>query len=340
MKDQVLRVCWLKDDKPGHLTKIKGLIKALRAVQEISVMECSVRWRPRFIRSVMALIPILKKKYPLRFCLGSAPLREKFDLIISAGGATEWPNAELSTLVGAKNIFFGSLRMCEKSDFSLLPRIEESHDQWFMEMQILPSELNYSMAAFEARQVFPENLGLIWTVLIGGNGSGIFWNTDDWIDLAEGMIQSARNAGAKLILTTSRRTGLAGEALLKAKFQASGLLLCAVWYSGNQSQNPPSLAAMIGQSELVFVTEDSASMVNEAVASGRPVITLKPEHNQLDDLIESMLSRLERNSYIYRNRQLRNPDFTVTTKEWTLMEDDWHYSFGLNILSSLDLAKE
>lgn len=340
MEDRKLRIYWLKDNRLGHLTKIRGLIKALRAVREVSVVESSVKWRPKFMRGALALVPFLRNKYPLRYCLDLPPSSKPIDLVVSAGGATEWPNARLSRLSGAKNIYMGSLRICDSSDFSLLPRIDGDDGESVMEMTIVPSELNRSQAALEASRAFPEGLGKTWTVLVGGDGSGISWTVNDWVGLAKGIIESAREAGVNLIVTTSRRTGRLGEEALKAEFEASGLLACAVWYGEGLSSSSPSLVAMIGQSELVCVTEDSASMVNEAVASGRPVVTLKPERSSLDGLIEGMLCRLEQSSYIHRNKQLDNVEVPLATKEWTLMEDDWHYSFGQQILNRLDTKKE
>jgi|MDTB01.3.fsa_nt_gb mitochondrial fission protein ELM1 len=340
MDKRKIRLCWLKDDKPGHLTKIRGLIKALSAVSEVTVVECYVRWRPKFMRRVLAFIPIFRKKYPLHYFMKLPHDSTAFDLIVSAGGATELPNARMSKLFDAQNIYLGSLRICDSSEFSLLPRIDGSQDARVMRMTIVPSELSRSKADLEAKRVFPQSLGKTWTVLIGGDGSGISWTVDDWVGLAIGVIRSAHEAGVKLIVTTSRRTGRIGEEALKAKFEASGLLASAVWYGEGLTNQSPSLNAMIGHSELVCVTEDSASMVNEAVASGRPVLTLKPERSTLDSLIEGMLCQLEQAAYIYRVKQLGAVNVRPKTKVWTLLEDDWHSSLGRQILNRLDQMKE
>lgn len=340
MEDRKLRVCWLKDNKPGHLTKIRGLIKALSAVREVSVFECPVKWRPKYMRGVLALVPFLRNIYPLHYCLNLPPSSEAFDLIVSAGGATEWPNARLSKLCRAKNIYLGSLRLCDTREFSLLPRIDEDDGMSVMQMSIVPSELNRSKAAVEASRAFPEDMGKTWTVLIGGNGSGVSWTENDWFQLANGVIQAARQSDVQLIVTTSRRTGRRGEEILKSAFQASGILARAAWFSEGGLSNAPSLVAMIGQSELVWVTEDSASMVNEAVASGRPVITLRPGQSRPDSLIEGMLCRFEGASYIHRNKKLDNIKLPEASKEWILMQDDWHHAFGKQILNRLDMKKE
>lgn len=337
---KVLRVCWIKDQKPGHLTKVRGLLKAIGQHRSIDLTECEVNWVTKSVRLCLRYLPFLKSKYPLRYCLDLPHSLDSFDLVVSAGGATEWPNARLGQLSGAKNIYLGSLRMFDCSAFSLLPRIDEGNGDNVVKMTIVPSELNRSQAALEAHRVFPKDFGKTWTVLIGGDGSGIAWTISDWLALAKGIIGSAREARARLIVTTSRRTGRVGEKTLKAEFEASGLLACGVWHCEGPSDKSPSLVAMIGQSELVCVTEDSASMVNEAVASGRPVFTFRPERSQLSDLIESMLCRLEEACYIHRNKHLVSLEIAMTAKEWTLMDDDWHYFFGKQILKLLNMAKE
>jgi mitochondrial fission protein ELM1 len=42
------------------------------------------------------------------------------------------------------------------------------------------------------------------------------------------------------------------------------------------------IGAFLALSETVFVTEESASMVSEAVASGKSVITIKPEYMAME----------------------------------------------------------
>lgn len=340
MNRQPLRICWIKDDKPGHLTKVRGLIKALGKITNISVVECSVRWRPSFLRSLLARIPFLREIYPLNCCLDVPDSPESFDLIISSGGATEWANVKLSRLYGIKNVFFGSLRAYAATDFSALPKISTSSKKNAFRLKMMPSVMNYSYANTEAEDFFKGKIGKTWSVLIGGNGSGVFWELDDWMLLASGIIDSANKAGVKLIVTTSRRTGVIAEKALKSVFEKSGLLACAVWYHQQGiAEVSPSIAAMIGQSELVCVTEDSASMINEAVASGRPVVTLKPLKSNPDRVIEEMLSKFAYTSHIFRNPSLEQIEISANMCDWTFVDDDWHTVLGNEIFDFLELSR-
>jgi hypothetical protein len=109
-------------------------------------------------------------------------------------------------------------------------------------------------------------------VLVGGDGAGYVFKGADWRAFADGLATLARREGARLLLTTSRRTGAAAEAILRAALPAE-LLADAVWWS----QAPRKVMRdFLATSQAIVVTEDSLSMVAESIYSGRPVISVSP----------------------------------------------------------------
>jgi mitochondrial fission protein ELM1 len=113
----------------------------------------------------------------------------------------------------------------------------------------------------------------LWAVLVGGDGAGYSYRPDEWHSLAGGLRRLARANGAGLLLTTSRRTGTAAEGILKEGLQGDEVV-SGVWYSEEPAN---AILDYLAAAEVVFCTEDSRSMISDAVAAGKGVYTLRPE---------------------------------------------------------------
>lgn len=328
-----LNVCWLQDQRPGHLTKVRGILKALSCHAELAVQEIPVRWKPRFLRTILPLIPGM----PASVCL-ERPVAQPVDLIVSAGGATEWASARLARALGVPNIFLGSLRSCLPGAFTVLPRIESGDASQILVMDLVPSEIDAAFveSALTAAPAVAGLAGRHWTVLIGGDGSGCVWTPSDHAAQADRLIAEATRADVKLIVTSSRRTGEEGERVWRERLEASDRLALGVWFSRRESEpNQPRLAALLGKGERLIITEDSASMVNEAVAAAKPVATIAPAASGLDALLDCMLDRLAAKRRLVR---LRGTDWTLADMPddtWSPMPAAWHAPFGRELLERL-----
>src|SRR5690606_25700289 len=94
----------------------------------------------------------------------------------------------------------------------------------------------------------------------------------DWRALAAGLATLARRENARLLLTTSRRTGAAAETLLRENLPAE-LITDAVWWSRAPRK---VMREFLAAAQAIVVTEDSLSMVAESLYSGRPVLSVAP----------------------------------------------------------------
>lgn len=101
-------------------------------------------------------------------------------------------------------------------------------------------------------------------VLIGGRNKAYEFGLPDLARLAGQLAGLARESGAGLLVTPSRRTGPEGEALLRD--QLAGLP-AYIW--DGTGENP--YFAFLALADAVVVTEDSVSMVSEAASTGKPV---------------------------------------------------------------------
>lgn len=101
-------------------------------------------------------------------------------------------------------------------------------------------------------------------VLIGGASKAYRMTGDDTRRIADQLRRMARQTGAGLAVTLSRRTGAANAAILR---EALADLPGFVW--AGEGDNP--YLGMLALADHIVVTADSASMVSEAASTGRPV---------------------------------------------------------------------
>lgn len=333
---ETLSILWIKDDRRGHLSKVEGTLYALSFFYTLDIEEIEVRWRPGFIRQIIHRC--ISKKFPLPFFFFLKEYKPKpVDLVISSGGKTEWANARLAHINQAQNIYFGSVRTKKPLNYSLLPIITGKNEALpYLGLDLIPSKLTAERCHKKAKQELAHLRERYIALIIGGDGSGCTWKEADWHYLARNMITLAKLYNCKLLVTTSPRTGNKAEKILHDYFNADPNVALVIWYSENVST--PSLQALIGKSETIFVTEDSSTMVNEALFSARPVYTLRPPKSKLDDQTESILSRLEHSCYIKRlsTFELESVDF-ITHYDWSTISKNWHEKLGLRLIEHLNL---
>lgn len=108
-------------------------------------------------------------------------------------------------------------------------------------------------------------------VLLGGDSGSYRFTQDAARALGRQIDDQARAVGGALLISSSARTpGKALDALL-AELRAP--YYCHRWRAGNES-NP--MAAILAMADGFIVTADSASMLAEACATGRPVSAFVP----------------------------------------------------------------
>lgn len=105
-------------------------------------------------------------------------------------------------------------------------------------------------------------------VLIGGSNRKHKVSAAAFEQLGEQLAGLARNVGAGLLVTPSRRTGAANEAILHRHLHG---LPAQIWDGGGE--NP--YFGYLGLADHVVVSRDSVSMVSEACATGKPVYTVR-----------------------------------------------------------------
>jgi mitochondrial fission protein ELM1 len=284
-----MKVLWLKDSITGHLNKARGLLRALGKRVEVELVECELDWRWSGVRQLLSRLGSVGLRLPIKWFVRQLPDLQGVDLILSAGGATQWPNAVMARQYGKKNVFLGSPRKMKASNFTLIalhdPPINRAP---FYRFEIIPSMVTPGDAKQAADQA---GLGrtVAWGLLIGGDGEGVVWLDKDYFALVGKFIEQAKAAGVGVWIATSRRTPKEIESQLRTMAGNSGILVGGCWYHSSPSRSVP-LIAMMGACARLCVTIDSMSMTHEAVSSGRPVISIFPRRGGNPRLLANLES--------------------------------------------------
>jgi mitochondrial fission protein ELM1 len=117
--------------------------------------------------------------------------------------------------------------------------------------------------------------------LIGGN-SGLFrFQQEDWQDLLHFLQASFAAHGTRWLVSTSRRSpsGVADDLAAMAR-QPDGPIAEFVDY---RVAGPGTLVRVFEQAEVILCTEDSSTMISEAVCACLPVVGVAPRRHKFDD---------------------------------------------------------
>lgn len=300
-----LNVLVLSDGRPGHFNKSRAVIRALRSQFEITETWLNTELRTSWARRLIALILNLTSNKSrcdrlLRMAYGIECPKpaEPFDLVISTGGNTMYANVMLARQLGCLNLFVGGLRTMRTRHFWRIMHHRAfqpapPHLQWPVTLvDIDRDELAAAAGLLRAELGLAE--GPYWAFLIGGDGGGFSYTSEDIRDIARCIGLAHERYGVKWLITSSRRTGIENEAYLKS-------LLAPEWVAATSwvgDEGPNHYRAFLGMAERIVSTEDSQMMVAEAVAAGRPVHVLRPQHGKAttDDFLphyeaEGLISR-------------------------------------------------
>ncbi len=287
------RLLILSDNKPGHVSGSMGVLSSIEKIVPAQAVTLHVRLRLKFMRYPLRLllnrpgsmrgISETTQRRLIRFFYQVEDLRHleagnRFDWLISAGGDTSFLNAWVAQLNGIKNIYCSSLRGLAPSLFTLLlsPR-KGSAGPNEIKLSMAPKPIDREKIAEQGRQFRSEHelqKNVVWAVLVGGDGAGYRFNRSSMELLAKGLLEQAERNHARLLLSTSRRTGLALEKTLKSCLETHPAVAYATYFNHVPEK---VVAKFLGAADLVFCTADSASMITEAMTAGKPVYVLAPE---------------------------------------------------------------
>lgn len=297
------RIVWIiSEGSPGHVSQSEGLVSAL--ARRISLETAVIQTRPKLNGIARSLV---------RFWMGNRALPAAFirhwlrcefpaskpDLIVTSGGKAVFAARSLALKSGAPLVFLGERKPYPSGWFHTVftpsPFETGAND---VPIEMIPTGITPESVAAAASAWADQPDGKLWAIIIGGASASHRFTDADWQALAEQMNALAAKHGIRWLVSTSRRTGEAAEQVLR-KFLAPETIAYAVWWAEKPEKK---MAAILGTASWIFTTQDSVTMVTEAIASGRPVVVTMPSGTEIKpaSFLHGYFSRLEKASRIVR----------------------------------------
>jgi mitochondrial fission protein ELM1 len=270
------RILLVKDRRPGHFRKSEGVAAAVARRLDVAVEAVTVRERvplPGSLQRRLALahlppVPLLRLFWGIR-----VETLQKPDLVVSAGAETLAPNLLLARHFGCPNVFAGSLRNVPADRVSAILHVDPKlataprHLITLSPSPVDPDRLDPPRPIASAADL-PER---VVALLVGGPAPGYCFADADWSAVERLVLRSAE-AGLAWRITSSRRT----PAPVADRFAALAARLPErVRFVDYRREKAGSIDALFN-ADAVLVTEDSNTMIAEAVAARRPVLVLRP----------------------------------------------------------------
>jgi mitochondrial fission protein ELM1 len=272
-----LKVIFLADTRPGHYHLAEGVIAALARLRPVEVTRILVhrrwivptRWLRRRINAKSFYPPrMLRMAYRIE-----AEALPKADLVVSAGGETQMPNICVTRFLGTPNIFCGSLlRGLGPENFSLVISSYDRDAGSARHMVVLkPSSIDPEVLGrpVTVARYGPDHHPRLAGLLIGGNAGPFRYRRGEWERLLDFARVLSKAWGTRWLVSTSRRT---------PDFVADRV-------------------AELAKDEVIVCTEDSSTMVSEAVSARLPVVGVAPQAHRFTDEESAYREFLVRNNW-------------------------------------------
>ena len=243
MPDQKPLVIWVIDDgKPGHRNQSLGLAEAMGRIRDANI----------HIISLPHNVGIFSR---IKMAREEASKLPKADFVIAAGHKTHLALLYLARKTGARSVVLMKPSMpCRWFDHCLIPE----HD--FQEGAKTPRNVILTKGALNRVTYDPGAKDGSGLVLIGGKSSEFGFDGESLRKAIDDIVGT--NENVKWSLTDSRRTPVGFIESLK------GLSIST---HPHQTTDSDWLPNQLRRASVVWVTEDSVSMIYEALSSGAQV---------------------------------------------------------------------
>ena len=314
----------LKDERAGHTSQsesiegeLKRLEQSLSGEYEFKFKTVQVEFKSRahkklFYGFAFLFLPFAQGRLNwLKFFLKpqcAQTLEQQFaDIIISTGSSL----VPLNLLLKRENLAKSIVMMkpsfpYRAANFDLL--ILPMHDQVSKESDrmirtlVTPNPVEEKRleqaAAKLSSRIPPKSKGSKrLSIFIGGSSKSYRFDLTEFQKWASGLKLCAERENYELLITTSRRTESAVSEILKQEFSTHPLTKLLV--IANESNIDQVAYAMLANSDVAAVTEDSVSMISEAITAGKQVLVLQLGNGKLPKKHGRFHQLLEQNKLIH-----------------------------------------
>ena len=301
------KILVVSDGLPGHYKKTNAVAQMVQKRFAADVQWLNVKLRFGGYRTLMRFMlnhthrvpdaQWLNLFYDIPDGIPAAP-----DMIISSGGKTSFMSAWLGGALrlpvrvhrpGPRHreaVFHADRRVKLR-----LPGGRQAHPQ-------RAGDRDRSRRRRGGRRAVPANRPACqparrWTLVIGGDGGGYEYTEADWRQLRDTACRLAAQHGIRWLITTSRRTPPVAEDL----FLSPEMRACADDVLIYNRDPRVVYNAFLGLAEVVVCLEDSGKMLTESVASGKPVLSVRPPIANTNERSWALIHRFETAGYIKRH---------------------------------------
>lgn len=208
---------------------------------------------------------------------------EKFDAVIGAGSTSIYPLKVISKRLKIKSV---SMMLPKGYHLDIDVIFAQTHDNPPKAKNIIeiPANFSYITPPGIFRSVH-QTIGIV----IGGDNKVFHFSPELLKKQLDTIFQKFQ--GYQIAVTTSPRTSSEIEALLDTyPFD----------YKVIYSQNPINpIPDFLDQCEYVFITQDSTSMISEAVSFGKAYIEVLPLKNEKENKFSRLVNALEKGGYLH-----------------------------------------
>ncbi|MDD2399604.1 MAG: ELM1/GtrOC1 family putative glycosyltransferase [Sulfurovum sp.] len=332
MNKKILR---LTDGKAGHVFAIDGVIAALNQEFNFDVINVDVKIRAKFLLQIMKLLihyswfdkclkknPNLLKIFYKNFSLP----KEHIDLILSTGGDTSYINVWLSRILNTNNIYCSGLRGLKADYFTLLiSSIRLDCNNYIIFKEAFPNknilkDMSKSILEFSKRENIDINDKYFVLLLGGDTGRKYEYSIQDWKDIIDGFMYHVKKENAKALISTSRRTGLKNETLIKEFLEPYQNDIAYTIYFNHKPEK--LLGIFLPLASKIFVTEESGSMIGESLYYCKPIFTISPRKIRTDKKYNQYLENLAGSKRIKSTKSYQLKDIDLINTEFQFMENN------------------
>ncbi len=288
----------IDDGRVGHLRQSQAVASALSKVladkgKRVTVNAITVKfkkgWQCSLFYVLARVLPFLRREYFLKSIMSPESAQAlsavHADFVISCGSKAAGVNWLMADILYARSIQILTPGILDPRLFTWW--IMPTHDQVKIKHArkiTTRAALNVITPAYLKEQVqklenhfshLKGNARFKIGVLLGGNTKGVELNEAKARSLLKYVKEAAMHFNADVLLTTSRRTPAAVDAVVARELK--GFERCALCIIANDQNIPSAVGGILGLSDIVLVSGESISMVSEAVASGKKTIVFSLE---------------------------------------------------------------
>ncbi len=297
----------LHDEKTGHASQAQAIGREIESEfnankdnEPLKVESIPVRFKNRvaevlFFGLSIFFIPFAQSRLKLlRWFLSNVAFRQMenipyADCIVSAGSKLAPLSLWLAREYQAKTVNI----MKPPFPFSLLRYdllIFPNHDSLlgvrspYVQTMVAPNLVADELLA-EAKQEIGKQVNLNGrvkvSVFIGGSSKLYRFDSSRFKIFLGALSEEAERSNFDLMITTSRRTEAEFEKMVKESF--GNHPRCKLLVIANEKNIPNVIYGMLALSDIVLVTEESVSMISEALSAGKEVIVAEVGNGALSE---------------------------------------------------------